>query len=196
MRAVPIPSRIPLGVGILSLARRYERDRLEAACARALTINAITYSSVNAILKIRPRPRAARGRAGQAHAIAYQVPAAAPIINEGKETNDADVIGEPTIADAILDRIVHNAHRVTFEGDSMRKQRTPPLLTGTKTAKSIANEFNQATGGRPHPAVRDLVKLLSAIQRNDCPVGEHYSRSPVPMLPDGSCEMRRLASAC
>ncbi|ESY63055.1 hypothetical protein X743_33690 [Mesorhizobium sp. LNHC252B00] len=37
--------------GILSLARRYERDRLEAACARALTINAITYSSVNAILK-------------------------------------------------------------------------------------------------------------------------------------------------
>lgn len=37
--------------GILSLARRYERDRLEAACARALTINAITYSSVKAILK-------------------------------------------------------------------------------------------------------------------------------------------------
>jgi transposase len=37
--------------GILSLARRYERDRLEAACERALTINAITYSSVNAILK-------------------------------------------------------------------------------------------------------------------------------------------------
>ncbi|MER9832287.1 IS21 family transposase [Mesorhizobium sp. M0134] len=37
--------------GILSLARRYERDRLEAACAPVLTINAITYSSVNAMLK-------------------------------------------------------------------------------------------------------------------------------------------------
>jgi len=38
-------------MGILSLARRYERDRLEAACERALTINAVTYSSVTAILK-------------------------------------------------------------------------------------------------------------------------------------------------
>ncbi|NJS14210.1 MAG: IS21 family transposase, partial [Sphingopyxis sp.] len=37
--------------GILSLARRYTRDRLEAACERALVINAITYSSVAAILR-------------------------------------------------------------------------------------------------------------------------------------------------
>ena len=32
-----------------------------------------------------------------------------------------DVIGEPTIADAILDRIVHNAHRIDLTGDSLRK---------------------------------------------------------------------------
>lgn len=38
-------------MGILSLARRYEHTRLEAACERALIINAITYSSVNSILK-------------------------------------------------------------------------------------------------------------------------------------------------
>jgi DNA-binding protein H-NS len=36
---------------VSSLWRRYERDRLEAACERALAINAISYSSVNAILK-------------------------------------------------------------------------------------------------------------------------------------------------
>jgi len=35
-----------------------------------------------------------------------------------------DLIGEPTIADAILDRIVHNAHRIELEGDSMRKAKT------------------------------------------------------------------------
>ena len=29
-----------------------------------------------------------------------------------------DIIGEPTIADAILDRIVHNAHRLKLKGDS------------------------------------------------------------------------------
>jgi DNA replication protein DnaC len=32
-----------------------------------------------------------------------------------------EVIGEPTFADAILDRIVHNAHRIELDGPSMRK---------------------------------------------------------------------------
>ena len=32
-----------------------------------------------------------------------------------------EVIANPTIADAILDRLVHNAHRLTLKGDSMRK---------------------------------------------------------------------------
>jgi DNA replication protein DnaC len=30
------------------------------------------------------------------------------------------VIGEPTLADAILDRLVHNAHRLKLTGDSVR----------------------------------------------------------------------------
>jgi len=34
-----------------------------------------------------------------------------------------EVIGEKTIADAILDRIVHNAHRIDLKGESMRKTR-------------------------------------------------------------------------
>ena len=34
------------------------------------------------------------------------------------------VIGEPTFADAILDRIVHNAYRLNLDGQSMRKTRT------------------------------------------------------------------------
>lgn len=38
-----------------------------------------------------------------------------------------DYIGEPTVADAVLDRLLHGAHRLEFEGDSMRreKQSTP-----------------------------------------------------------------------
>ena len=32
-----------------------------------------------------------------------------------------DVIGEPTFADAILDRLVHNAYRLELEGQSFRK---------------------------------------------------------------------------
>lgn len=32
-----------------------------------------------------------------------------------------DVIGDPTLADAILDRLIHNAHRLVLKGESMRK---------------------------------------------------------------------------
>ena len=32
-----------------------------------------------------------------------------------------DVIGDPTLADAILDRLIHNAHRLELAGESMRK---------------------------------------------------------------------------
>jgi DNA replication protein DnaC len=34
-----------------------------------------------------------------------------------------EVIGEKTIADAILDRIVHDAHRIDLKGESLRKTR-------------------------------------------------------------------------
>ncbi len=33
-----------------------------------------------------------------------------------------EAIGDPTIADAILDRIIHNAHKINLKGESMRKQ--------------------------------------------------------------------------
>ncbi len=33
-----------------------------------------------------------------------------------------DVIGDPTIADAVLDRLVHNAYRISLKGGSMRKR--------------------------------------------------------------------------
>jgi len=33
-----------------------------------------------------------------------------------------DHIGDPTIADAILGRLVHSAHRIQLKGGSMRKK--------------------------------------------------------------------------
>lgn len=46
-----------------------------------------------------------------------------------------EVIGEQTIADAILDRIIHNAHRVELKGESMRKKRSN--LEAESTGKTI-----------------------------------------------------------
>jgi DNA replication protein DnaC len=40
-------------------------------------------------------------------------------------------IGDPTIADSILDRLVHNAHRIEMQGESMRKKR------GGKNGKEV-----------------------------------------------------------
>lgn len=36
-----------------------------------------------------------------------------------------EAIGDPTLADAILDRVVHNAHKIEMKGESMRKNRKP-----------------------------------------------------------------------
>ncbi|MDH3664469.1 MAG: IS21-like element helper ATPase IstB [Alphaproteobacteria bacterium] len=48
-----------------------------------------------------------------------------------------DVIDEPTFADAILDRIVHNAHRLELDGPSMRK---------VKAGKNGPTTIDQAEG--------------------------------------------------
>jgi DNA replication protein DnaC len=34
-----------------------------------------------------------------------------------------EIVGNPTLADAILDRVIHNAHRIELEGESIRKKR-------------------------------------------------------------------------
>lgn len=46
-----------------------------------------------------------------------------------------EIIGDGTLADAILDRLVHNAHKIKMKGESMRKRRTTTKdpLTQTRT---------------------------------------------------------------
>jgi len=46
-------------------------------------------------------------------------------------------IGDPTLADGILDRLVHNAHRIEMRGDSMRKNRRKPNV---KSSSLLAGE--------------------------------------------------------
>jgi DNA replication protein DnaC len=35
-----------------------------------------------------------------------------------------EIIGNPTLADAILDRLVHNAYKINLKGESMRKKKS------------------------------------------------------------------------
>jgi len=50
------------------------------------------------------------------------------------------MIGEPTIADAILDRIIHNAHRIDLKGDSMRRKSEKTGLTQTETPEIFTQD--------------------------------------------------------
>ncbi len=38
-------------------------------------------------------------------------------------------LGDPTLADALLDRLVHNAYRLVLKGLSHQKKRTPKIQT-------------------------------------------------------------------
>ena len=39
-----------------------------------------------------------------------------------------DLIGAPMLADAILNRVVHNAYRIELSGDGSRKRRSSPEI--------------------------------------------------------------------
>ena len=45
-------------------------------------------------------------------------------------------IGNPTIADAVLDRLVHTAHRIDLRGESLRKLRAAKAARLDETAGS------------------------------------------------------------
>jgi DNA replication protein DnaC len=53
------------------------------------------------------------------------------IVSQLPVSNWFDAIAAPTIADAILDRLVHGAYRVDMTGESMRKKLSD--LTNSKT---------------------------------------------------------------
>lgn len=44
------------------------------------------------------------------------------IVSQLPVANWYDVIGDSTVADAILDRLIHTAHRLELSGESMRKK--------------------------------------------------------------------------
>jgi len=49
-------------------------------------------------------------------------------------------IGDPTLADAICDRLLHNAYRLELRGDSMRRKDAGTMKTEDKGGKTIAGK--------------------------------------------------------
>ena len=104
-------------MALLKLSDKYTSERLEAACAKALSytprpnyksISAITDSDARDILDI---VNARHKRASTIFCSQF-----APEGWHGK-------IGEPAVADAICDRIVHDSYTIIIGGDGMRKRK-------------------------------------------------------------------------
>ena len=81
------------------------------------------------------------------------------------------VFGDPTYADTILDRLVHNAHRIDLAGESLRRRRSRSIPKGLTTSpqlwqKSIASKApaSQATSSRI--AGRHHLGISGRLRRN------------------------------
>jgi DNA replication protein DnaC len=48
-----------------------------------------------------------------------------------------EVLGDPTLADAILDRLIHNAHRIELRGDSWRRKEPGIASTEAESPKRV-----------------------------------------------------------
>ena len=59
----------------------------------------------------------------------------------------AALIGDPTYADAILDRIVHNAHRINLTGHSLRRSRASKTSKGSPVLPFPS--YSAALPGKP-----------------------------------------------
>jgi len=64
-----------------------------------------------------------RGRQDLLEVIDDRVPGGSVLITSQLPTKAwHDYLGEPTLADAVLDRLLHNKHTIELKGDSMRKK--------------------------------------------------------------------------
>jgi hypothetical protein len=83
-----------------------------------------------------------------------------------------DLIGDPTFGDAILDRIVHNAHRLQLNGDSLCKQKVPKTIAAWSeaTAYGEIRPVRRALRhpGRHHPGMAGRLRSeqVADINRN------------------------------
>jgi len=59
-----------------------------------------------------------------------------------------DSLGDATVADAILDRLVHNAHRLELRGDSLRRPQTAAARTSDPAATVASGHDQHKSGAR------------------------------------------------
>ena len=97
-------------------------------------------------------------------------------------------IGDPTIADSILDRLVHNAHRIELQGESMRKKRRGKIngdALGTRSAPGVSAVPSGAKGLKRRPLAPHPTPRLKHREIDGCRSLLHDKNSPASLRSDG-----------
>jgi hypothetical protein len=68
-----------------------------------------------------------------------------------------EIIGDPTLGDAILDRLVHNANRLQLTGESMRKQNA---RNQTLDANSTPEPITMSVKAAAHDRAKYLLTIV------------------------------------
>jgi DNA replication protein DnaC len=133
--------RAPRMLGDLALARADGRlPRLMAAWAKV---------GVLLIDDLALRPLTAEQAADLLEVIEDRYQLRSTVVTSQLPVSDwHDSLGEPTIADAILDRLVHNSHRIELRGDSLRRPEEPTLHSPTDLGNGAHTPDKPAGGGR------------------------------------------------
>ncbi len=83
-----------------------------------------------------------------------------------------ELIGDATVADAILDRLIHGSHRIELDGDSMRKHRGNGMLTHQDPCA-----FAAGLGGSPKGGDLKEKKGDSVVPQAGLRLGQKTTRS-------------------
>ena len=138
-------------LGILRLAQRYTNERLEAACLRALTLDSCSYRSIQSMLATgfdRILSKLARvdvlgiddwgltplSEMERRHFLEVMEDRGGTrstvITSQFPVESWHDLVGSPTLADAVMERILSNSYRLSLAGETMRPVKKP--LSGTE----------------------------------------------------------------
>ena len=116
-------------LGIMRLAKKYTSERVEAAAARAdgslrNLLHRLTRIDVLIVDDWAMAPLSDTERRDFLEICDDRYQTRSTILTSQLPVASwHDQIGDPTIADSILDRLVHHAHHIQMQGESMRKKR-------------------------------------------------------------------------
>src|SRR3954471_9923250 len=108
-----------------------------------------------------------------------------------------DMIGIPTLADAVLDRVVHNAYRIELSGESLRKRKAPEPAAAQRPLDLPQRDHDHPPrpAGRRRPG-RLQIGMVAGFTSEQRPASDRYPRPASSEYPPRWSPPQRGRSSC